>query len=122
MTYLKWVSTMRIEPIKSITQSRNQTYCLEMPITHRFVQNGLLLLNCQGMGVKKVIIGIDYGSYALLTKEMIYTAITRAKQKCILVAETKALRFAIGRSNLKKKQTFSKELQRLTNPLTSTMR
>ena len=110
MTYLKWVSTMRIEPIKSITQSRNQTYCLTMPDTHRFVQNGLLLLNCQGMGVKKVIIGIDYGSYALLTKEMIYTAITRAKQKCILVAETKALRFAIGRSNLKKKQTFLQQL------------
>ena len=41
---------------------------------------------------------------------MIYTAITRAKQKFILVAEAKALRFAIGRSNLKKKQTFLQQL------------
>lgn len=98
------------DPIRTMNDLTTYTYCIEMPLTHRFIQNGILALNCQGMGVKKVIIGIDYGSYALLTKEMIYTAITRAKQKCILVAETKALRFAIGRSNLKKKQTFLQQL------------
>ena len=99
-----------LDPIQSMTETVALTHCIEMPLTHRFIQNGIRGWNCQGMGVKKVIIGIDYSSYALLTNEMIYTAITRAKQKCILVAESKALRFAIGRSNLKTKQTFLQQL------------
>lgn len=105
--YLKdIVMNCYLDPIQSMTETVELTYCIEMPQTHRFIQNGIRGCNCQGMGIQTVIVGLDYSSYALLTKEMVYTAITRAKQKCILVAESKALRFAIKRSNLKTKQTF----------------
>lgn len=66
----------------------------------------------QGSGAKYVICGIDYSHYKLLTREMIYTMLTRAKKYCILCAENKALRYAISNSNVKKKQTFLCDLLR----------
>lgn len=64
----------------------------------------------QGSQVKIGIIAIDYSSFNLLTKQMIYTAVTRSSKKCILIAEEKALRFAISNDNIIKKQTFLKDL------------
>jgi exodeoxyribonuclease V alpha subunit len=64
----------------------------------------------QGSQCKTVIIGLDFNSYILLTKEWVYTALTRAEKKCILCAEGSALRYAISNSNIPKKQTFLKEL------------
>ena len=63
----------------------------------------------QGSEYDTVIIGIDYTSYMLLSKELIYTAITRAKKRCILCCENSALRRAINTSNVKSKQTFLKD-------------
>jgi exodeoxyribonuclease V alpha subunit len=64
----------------------------------------------QGSENKVIIVGLDYSSYTLLTKEWVYTAITRARNKCILCAESSALRYAISNSNIAIKQTFLKEL------------
>lgn len=61
---------------------------------------------CQGSEFDIVIVGIDYASYVLLSNELLYTAITRAKKYCVLCAETNALRFATNKSNVSKKQTF----------------
>ena len=105
--YLKTiVNNFYIDVVSDLTDITTYTYSLEMPQTKKYIQNGFLASNCQGSGIKRVIIGIDYSSYSLLTKELIYTAITRAKQKCILISEAKALRHAIKKSNLKNKQTF----------------
>ena len=52
-----------------------------------------------------IIFGIDFTSYSLLTREMIYTGITRAKKKCNLIAQTGALRMAISKEGVSKKQT-----------------
>lgn len=60
----------------------------------------------QGSQAKIVIIGLDYTAYTLLTKEWVYTALTRASKKCILCAESSALRFAVSNSNIQTKQTF----------------
>ena len=59
----------------------------------------------QGSQYDNVIIGLDFGAYALLTRELVYTAITRAKKKCIVVAQNSALRYAVGNKGLSKKQT-----------------
>lgn len=64
----------------------------------------------QGSQSPIVIFGIDYSSYTLLNKEMIYTGISRASKKCILCAEGSALRYAIENSNIVLKQTFLKQL------------
>lgn len=107
---IKLLADNRLEVITSIEESQAQTYCLTMPETNRFVQNGFIMSNCQGSGIKTVIMGIDYSAFTMLTKELVYTGITRAKKKCILVAENKALRKATKTSNLKTKQTFLKYL------------
>jgi exodeoxyribonuclease V alpha subunit len=67
----------------------------------------------QGSECHTVIVGLDYTAYTLLTKEWVYTAITRAKKKCILCAENAALRFAISNSNITAKQTFLKQMLQL---------
>jgi len=64
----------------------------------------------QGAEHDTVIIGIDYTAYSLLTKELVYTAMTRASKKCILCAESSALRFATNTSNVSTKQTFLQNL------------
>ena len=64
----------------------------------------------QGSEADYVIIGFDMVSMKLLTKEWLYTAITRAKKYCVLTAESKALRFCIATSNVPYKRTFLNEL------------
>lgn len=59
----------------------------------------------QGDQASHVIFGLDFTAYSLLSREMIYTGITRAKKRCDLIAQTGALRMAISREGVSKKQT-----------------
>ena len=59
----------------------------------------------QGDQAAHVIFGIDFTAYSLLSREMIYTGITRAKKRCDLIAQTGALRMAISKEGVSKKQT-----------------
>ena len=60
----------------------------------------------QGSQAPYVIVGIDYSSYALLSRELVYTALTRAQKYCTLVAQPKALNMAVKTSSIKLKQTW----------------
>jgi ATP-dependent exoDNAse (exonuclease V) alpha subunit len=62
----------------------------------------------QGSESKIIIIGLDSNSYLMLTKEWVYTAITRAKEYCILCAESKSLRYAISHNSITNKKTHLK--------------
>lgn len=64
----------------------------------------------QGSGYGRVIFAFDFSSYSMLTKELVYTGVTRAKQHCYLVAETNALLYAISKNGVQNKLTH---LQRL---------
>ena len=64
----------------------------------------------QGSEYKTVIFALDNASYTLLTRELVYTAITRAKEKCYLIAQTGALRTAIAREGVSVKQTHLEKL------------
>jgi len=59
----------------------------------------------QGSGFDNVIIAIDNSSYILNNIELLYTAITRAKKFCVLIALNQAIRDAIKR----KKPAFVKQ-------------
>ncbi len=92
------------------------TYCLEMS-NGLFVQNGILGKNSQGSQFNHVILGVDFSAYSLLTRELLYTGITRAKKKCDLVAQTGALRMAISKEGVSKKQTHLQQcLHDLAHP------
>ena len=45
----------------------------------------------QGSQCKKVIVGLDFGSFIQLSREWVYTAMTRAIDKCYMVAQNNAL-------------------------------
>ena len=64
----------------------------------------------QGSQVENVLIGIDNGSFIMNTKELVYTALTRASKHCTLLAESSALRHAINTSSTAHKNTFLREL------------
>ena len=59
----------------------------------------------QGSEWDYVIFGLDFSSYALLTRELVYTSITRAKKKCFLICQTGALRYATAQQSVSTKQT-----------------
>jgi exodeoxyribonuclease V alpha subunit len=64
----------------------------------------------QGSQWDNVIVGLDYGGFILLSCEWLYTAITRAKKRCSLVGENRAIRYAVTKSNVKDKKTFFNQL------------
>ena len=64
-----------------------------------------------------IIFGLDFNSFTLLSKELLYTGITRAKKKCYLIAQTSALRYGTGKSSVTDKQTHLKEqLHEIAHP------
>jgi exodeoxyribonuclease V alpha subunit len=64
----------------------------------------------QGSQSKIVIVGIDFSAYMLLSKEWVYTALTRAQEYCVLCAENKALRYAITQNGVSNKKTHLKDM------------
>lgn len=60
----------------------------------------------QGTGVPVVITAFTMESWILLSKQLVYTAITRAKRKAIVVGEVKALKTAAKKNSVINKQTF----------------
>jgi exodeoxyribonuclease V alpha subunit len=64
----------------------------------------------QGSQSPIVIIGLDFNAYMLLTKEWVYTALTRAQEYCVLCAENKALRYAISHNGVSNKKTHLKDM------------
>lgn len=71
----------------------------------------------QGSEAKIVIVGIDFDSYQSLNREWLYTAPTRAKQLCYLVAQNSALLYGISQSGVSTKMTHLVDvLNELMNP------
>ena len=77
-------------------ESRNNLELAYALTTHLF----------QGSQIENVIVGIDNGSYIMNTKELVYTAITRASKECVLLCEGSALKHAINTSQTNNKNTF----------------
>lgn len=63
----------------------------------------------QGSEFQAVIIPIFIQHFILLQRNLLYTAITRAKKLCILVGEAKAISIAIRNNKSTKRITFLKE-------------
>ena len=63
----------------------------------------------QGSQWERVIIGMDTSAYVLLNVEILYTAITRARLNCSLIANHRAINMAMGRVEQSLKQTLLPE-------------
>lgn len=60
----------------------------------------------QGSGIHTVIIIIDMTHYTLLDTCLLYTAITRAKKRCLLLAEPKAFKMSMENNKSIERQTW----------------
>ena len=72
----------------------------------------------QGSQFEYVIIGLDYDAYTLLTKELVYTALTRGMKRVALIAQTSALRKAVATEGVSNKQTHLQDcLYQIDHPV-----
>jgi ATP-dependent exoDNAse (exonuclease V), alpha subunit - helicase superfamily I member len=99
-----------IQSIINITPTIQDTVCITMPKTHQFIQDGFYGWNCQGSGFKTVIVIIDNTHYTLLDTCLLYTAITRAKKRCLLVAEPSAFKKCLNTNKSIVRQTWLKDM------------
>lgn len=60
----------------------------------------------QGQSIKTVIIIIDMTHYTLLDTCLLYTAITRAKKRCLLLSEPKAFKMCMENNKSKTRNTW----------------
>lgn len=65
---------------------------------------------CQGSGVPYVIYVCDPTAYTLLSKEHLYTGITRAKTFCFCIGTPYSFRKSVETSRVREKRTWLKEL------------
>jgi RecD/TraA family predicted helicase len=64
----------------------------------------------QGSQFKYVVFAMDYSAYVLLSRQLVYTALTRASLSCILIAQTEALRHAVATDKSSKRNTFLRDM------------
>ncbi|MGL6174843.1 MAG: AAA family ATPase [Cellulosilyticaceae bacterium] len=67
----------------------------------------------QGSQAHTVITAVDYSAFKMLSNELLYTAISRARKYCILVGENAAIRMAISQSSSTNKNTYLRDLLNL---------
>jgi hypothetical protein len=99
-----------IDTVKEINNTYENTYCLTMPETHKFLQNGFMGWNCQGSQYHSVICIFDMSSYIMLNRKILYTAITRARKKCMLISEPRAFKACLDDENNRPRNTFLSEM------------
>ena len=64
----------------------------------------------QGSGFPYVIVACDPGAYQLLTKQWLYTALSRAKKYCVLVGTDKSINQCVKTDRVIRKSTWLSEL------------
>lgn len=75
-----------LEVVQTVSlNSATQTYCFEMYGSSRFVQNGIVSGNSQGSQWETVYVDFDYCSQNWNASRWLYTGITRASKKVILL-------------------------------------
>ena len=91
------------EQTKIITYTRNELDQLDLAYA-------MTIHKSQGSGYKTVIIIIDMTHYTLLDTCLLYTANTRAKKRCLLLAEPLAFKMCMGNNKSKSRQTWLTEM------------
>lgn len=70
----------------------------------------LTVHSAQGSGIKHVVFALDYGAFTLLSRQLVYTAITRAIEKGVALVEGNAMHKAITVDSSSIRKTFLRDL------------
>jgi len=100
--------------VAEITEISCPSVCVEVPEGHQFFQNGFSGWNSQGLEYDRIVMPLVEGFYHQLQRNLLYTAITRAKKQVVLVGHHKALVKAVFNSKEDDRATlFLQRLQQL---------
>lgn len=86
------------------------TYCVEMPDSHKFIQNGFYGWNSQGSSIDNVILCTPQSHIFMLNNNLLYTGLTRMRKKCYHLGTLKSVNQAIGKKANLERNTFMQEL------------
>jgi len=112
--FLKERSTYHHSRVKTLNPTECETYCFEVPDGNEFFQNGMRSGNCQGQEFDYVILPFHSMFSIQLQRNLLYTAVTRAKKKVFIFGEYKALLRAINNDSVAQRNTdFSRRLREL---------
>jgi exodeoxyribonuclease V alpha subunit len=64
----------------------------------------------QGSQARAIVVPLFRGHQIMLTRNLVYTAVTRAQDVCVVVGERAALAFAVGRTDARRRHTRLAEL------------
>jgi len=64
----------------------------------------------QGSQARAIVVPIFRGHQIMLTRNLVYTAVTRAQEVCVVVGERSALALAVGRTDARRRHTRLTEL------------
>ncbi len=64
----------------------------------------------QGSQARAIVVPVFRGHQIMLTRNLVYTAVTRAQEVCVVVGERSALAFAVGRTDARRRYTRLREL------------
>ncbi|MGI8731446.1 MAG: SF1B family DNA helicase RecD2 [Solirubrobacteraceae bacterium] len=64
----------------------------------------------QGSQARAIVVPIFAGHRIMLTRNLVYTAVTRAQDVCVVVGEPSALAIAVGRTDARRRHTRLREL------------
>lgn len=59
----------------------------------------------QGSQAPAIVVVLHRGHQVMLTRSLLYTAVTRAEQACVVVGETQAMAIAVGRLDARRRHT-----------------
>lgn len=94
---------VKFDEDKFIEYTINEMDAMELAYT-------LTIHSSQGSQWDTVICVIDFNSFKILDKCLLYTAITRASKRCMLIAEPKAFKYAVDTDKSIIRQTYLKEM------------
>ena len=96
-------------PVVSINEFESPSVCVEVPEGHRFLQNGFYGWNSQGQEYDVILMPWSSSFRHQLQRNLIYTAITRARKKVILVGHPEAVAKAVGNNRVDARNTLFPE-------------
>jgi len=64
----------------------------------------------QGSQARAIVVPVFRGHQIMLTRNLVYTAVTRAQDVCVVVGERSALALAVGRTDARRRHTRLREL------------
>ena len=93
------------QTVQVLEEGWGPSYCVEVPDGNQFLQNGFHGWNCQGQEYDYIVMPWVDGFRHQLQRNLVYTAITRAKKKVVLFGQQSAMRKSVDSIEASERRT-----------------